>query len=366
MISVVSFLQSTLNKITNSWLRRLFVFMACLLLASFLAACEQKQDTHINGPMMGTEYNITLLCESARSQKEWQAELVAVMQQVNQSMSTYIADSELSQFNQLKSTEFQEVSSAIVDVFSAAQRVSYETEGAFDITVLPLVNLWGFGSQKNDSLSVPNVPTDLALSSLEKQIGFEKLELDDSFTKWRKTHSDVTVDFSAIAKGYAVDQVSNKLMELGCVNHLVEIGGEVRAEGLNSKGNPWRLAVEKPSSKGGFQVVIDVSGVSVASSGDYRNFYMVEGKRYSHTVDPRTLRPVEHNLAAVTVIDPIAARADALATAFMVMGQSALDFAEENNIPAFFIFRSPSLSSENELQYQVLYSQAFEKFIVNQ
>ncbi len=366
MILVVSLLQFTGMNIINSWLRRLFVFMACLLLSGFLVACGEKQDMRISGPIMGTEYNITLLCGSDLSQDAWQTELMAVMQQVNQAMSTYIPDSELSQFNQLKNTEFQTVSSSIIDVFSAAQRVSYETEGAFDITVLPLVELWGFGSQKSDSLSAPSVPSKASLLKIGKQIGFEKIELDDSFTQWRKTDPDVMVDFSAIAKGYAVDQVSNKLMELGCVNHLVEIGGELRAEGLNSKGKPWRLAVEKPSSKGGFQVVIDVSGVSVASSGDYRNFYMVDGKRYSHTVDPRTLKPVEHNLAAVTVIDPIAARADALATAFMVMGPSGLDFAEENNIPAFFIFRAPSLSTENDAQHQVLYSQAFEQFIVNQ
>ncbi len=366
MILVAKPLQKFIKHTTNSWPRRLFVCVAVVPVSVFITACIEKGNmVRINGPIMGTQYNLTLVCKSDRNKKAWQAEVLPVMESVNQSMSTYITDSELSKFNQSDNTDFQEVSPALVDVFAAAQRVSQETQGAFDVTVMPLVDLWGFGPNKEVSLDDQKIPSNAELLAVKEYIGFDKLELDGSFTQWRKTHSKMSVDFSAIAKGYAVDQVSNHLMELGCVNHLVEIGGEIRAEGVNAKGNPWRLAVEKPDSPTGFQVVIDVSGGGVASSGDYRNFYVADGKRYSHTVDPRTLKPVDHNLAAVTVIDPIAARADALSTAFMVMGEEALEFAENNQIPAFFIFRLPTLSSDNESQFQVLYSQAFEKYIVN-
>ena len=315
---------------------------------------------------MGTQYNVTLVCESENDSQIWQAKILPIMETVNQSMSTYIADSELSMFNRSNSLEFQQASAELIDVFSIAQRVSQETKGAFDVTVMPLVNLWGFGPQKNDSLTVQKTPSDEELLNVQNHIGHEKLEFDGTFTQWRKKTPQVTVDFSAVAKGYAVDQVSNYLMESGCVNHLVEIGGEIRAQGVNAKGNPWRLAIEKPDSPTGFQVVIDISSGGIASSGDYHNFYFINGKRYSHTLDPRTLKPIEHYLASVTVIDPITARADALATAFMVMGQDALEFAEQNKIPAFFIFRSPTLSTEKQTQFQVLYSQAFEKYIVNE
>ena len=366
MILVVKLLQTIIKHKTNSWPRQLFVCMAVISFSAFITACVEKETmVRISGPIMGTQYKLTLVCESDRDEKAWQAEVLPVMETVNQSMSTYLTDSELSKFNQSESTDFQEASPALIDVFSAAQRVSHETRGAFDVTVMPLVDLWGFGPNQQRSLEKQKIPSDAELLAVKQQIGFDKLEFDGSFTKWRKKSAKVSVDFSAIAKGYAVDKVSNHLMELGCVNHLVEIGGEIRAEGVNAKGNPWRLAVEKPDSPTGFQVVIDLSGGGVASSGDYRNFYVEEGKRYSHTVDPRTLKPIDHNLAAVTVIDPITARADALATAFMVMGEEGLEFAENNRIPAFFIFRLPTLSSENEPQFQVLYSQAFEEYIVN-
>ena len=351
---------------TNSWLSQLFVFLAlgCCLL--FITACYPKEAIRLSGPIMGTQYNITIACKADKSEKQWRTELLPVMQAVNQTMSTYISNSELSLFNQSRNTDFQPISSSMVDVFSAARRVSEETNGAFDVTVMPLVNLWGFGPQKNHHLQTITIPTQEQLNRIAEIVGFEKLELDKSFTSWKKSHQDVSVDFSGIAKGYAVDQVSTKLFELGCNDHLVDIGGELRASGKKVDGTSWRLAVEKPSISGGIQAVINISEMSVASSGDYRNFYTHNGKRFSHTIDPRTLKPIEHNLASVTVLDPIASRADALATAFMVMGNEALDFAEVNDIPAYFIFRSPELSSESQDQFQTFYSDAFEKFLVEQ
>lgn len=358
---MINILKNSIKKI-NSWLCQLFIFLVTTIVL-LLAGCSDKASIELSGPIMGTQYNITLACQSDRSVEQWQAEVLPVMESINQSMSTYIVDSELSLFNQSQSTEFQKISSPMVDVLSVAQRVSRETNGAFDVTVMPLVNLWGFGPRQNHLTDATSPPSDEQLSEVKAVIGYEKLELDRSFTKWRKTHQSVSVDFSSVAKGYAVDQVSNKLQELGCVDHLVDIGGELRVSGNNKQGKPWRLAIEKPHISGGIQVLIDVTDISVASSGDYRNFYELDGQRYSHTIDPRTLKPIEHNLASVTVLDPIASRADALATAFMVMGNEAIEFAQSNQIPAFFIFRSPQLSTQTQQQYQVLYSQAFEKYI---
>ena len=366
MISVVRKLNQFKFSLINSRLRRLFISVSIVFFSTLLIGCgSQVESLHISGPMMGTQYNITLSCETDKSAQAWQEELLPIMEAVNQSMSTYLPNSELSKFNQSKSTEFQAASNALIDVFSIAQRVSKETNGAFDVTVNPLVELWGFGSKGNKALSEKvKIPNNAQLSSVQQYIGYTKLELDESLTQWRKTSPKLSVDFSAVAKGYAVDQVSNYLFEQACINHLVDIGGEVRTAGVNAKGNPWRLAIEKPDSKNGFQAVIDVTGAAVASSGDYKNFYVVDGKRYSHMLDPRTLKPIDHNLVAVTVIDPITARADALATAFMVMGKEALDFAEQKKVPALFIFRSIENTSNDTARFQVLYSQAFEKYIV--
>ena len=367
MILVDKRLYKSIKKIINSWPRRLFISGLTIFLLVLAAACTSgPKVVKFSGPIMGTEYALTLVCEGDKSAEAWQAELLPIMESVNQSMSTYIADSELMQFNRSTNTDFQTASEGLLYVFSVAQRVSNETNGALDVTVQPLVEQWGFGTNKLKSLTeTPIIPSSEVLAEVAEYVGFNKLEFDSSFSKWRKTHPQVEVDFSAIAKGYAVDLVSNYLIVSGCQNHLVDIGGELKAEGLNSKGKAWRLAVEKPESNNSFQALIDVSGVAVASSGDYRNFHLIDGKRYSHTVDPRTLKPIDHNLAAVTVIDPIAARADALATAFMVMGEKAIDFAEERNIPALFIFRTPLIAGNDKQEYQVLYSEGFEQYLVN-
>lgn len=367
MILVDKLFKQLRVKNINSWLRQLFMSGLSVFAIVVIAGCEMKANSiEFSGPMMGTQYNITLSCGGDKSIDAWQAELVPIMESVNQSMSTYIDDSGLMQFNRSTTIDFQAVNEGLLYVFSVARRVSLETQGALDVTVQPLVELWGFGLNKLKSLTdKPEIPSDAALQEVNQYIGYKKLEFNQDFTKWRKTHPQLNVDFSSVAKGYAVDLVSNYLIVSGCNNHLVDIGGEVKAEGLNPKGKAWRLAIEKPESDNSFQALIDISGVAVASSGDYRNFHQINGKRYSHIIDPRTLKPIDHNLVAVTVIDPIAARADALATAFMVMGEEALVFAEEKKIPALFIFRTNESSSNNAAEYQVLSSELFEQYIVN-
>jgi thiamine biosynthesis lipoprotein len=352
---------------SNSWQRQLFVF-SVVAFSVLAAGCQQQKELKLTGPIMGTQFNITLACLADKkvdqlNEAQWQAAVVDVMESVNQSMSTWIKDSEISKFNQSTSTEFVPISGPMLDVLSGAQRVSTETQGAFDVTVMPLVNLWGFGWKDKGVKIAP--PTVEQLESIRDAIGYEKIELDDSLTKWRKTIPNLEVDFSAIAKGYAVDKVSDKLLELGCENHLVEIGGELQAQGKNAEDKVWRLAVEKPDTNGAIQVLINADNVGIASSGDYNNFYIVDGKRFSHTIDPRTLRPIEHNLASVTVANERTQRADALATAFMVMGEEAVRFAEENDIAAYFIFRELQESDDSAGQFNVLYTKAFEKYLLN-
>jgi len=278
---------------------------------------------------MGTQYKITLAClddskVDKLTSKQWNDEVLAVMSRVNQSMSTYIPDSELSLFNKTKTTALQPASDDLINV----------------------VNLWGFGPVKK---SAQAIPTDKELEQLKSYVGYKKIKMGKGYDSWQKSHA----------------KVADKLFELGCENFLVDIGGELQVSGTNESEKPWRLAVEKPDTNGGFQVLIDVTDISVASSGDYKNFYIKDGKRISHTIDPRTLKPITHNLASVTVLDSRAQRADALATAFMVMGSGAVEFAESNNIPAYFIFRSGDANLEKaKPEFKVLYTKEFEKFIV--
>ena len=352
---------------TNSWLRRLFVSFLIGILSIAMAACgNQTESISINGPIMGTQYQVTMVCNSDNSEEQWQALLLAEMDAVNQSMSTWISDSEISMFNQNNSTEFESASEALMDVLSISMDVSTQTDGAFDVTVMPLVNLWGFGprSKKSDQLKHPEPPSDEELALVKETVGYTKLQISADASQWKKTHPNVNVDFSAVAKGYAVDKVSERLTDSGCEHHMVDIGGEVRVTGKNAEGNDWRIAIEKPDTINQFQAVIDVSDISIASSGDYRNFYMIDGKRYSHTIDPRTYKPIEHNLASVTVLDQEAAKADAFATAFMVMGNDAIDFAQENNIPAYFILRSVDQQNQSSGEFVVEYTDTFEKYIV--
>lgn len=353
--------------ISNSRLSRLFVFVLIAISSVFLAACEKSNSVQLTGPIMGTQYKITLSCigdskVDKLTEQQWHDEVLSVMSRVNQSMSTYIVDSELSLFNASKTTDLQPASDDLISVLASAQRVSVETKGAFDSTVMPAVNLWGFGPVKKATQSIP---TDKEIESIKSYVGYDKLKMGKGYDSWQKLHPNVSVDFSAIAKGYAVDEVADRLFELGCENFLVDIGGELQVSGTNAAEKPWRLAIEKPDTNGSFQALLDVTDISVASSGDYKNFFLKEGKRFSHTIDPRTLKPITHNLAAVTVLDSRAQRADALATAFMVMGSEAVDFAENNNIPAYFIFRTDEDNLKKEKpSFHVLYTKELEKFIV--
>ena len=311
---------------------------ACLL---FLAGCfpsnNAKQQVEMHGQTMGTTYTIKVVPNSeAFDAQAMKQGIDEILKQVNQEMSTYITDSELSKFNQRKSSEPIKVSQGLQRVIAEAIRLGNISDGKLDVTVGPLVNLWGFGPEYRPE----TVPSAQELASTQAKIGLENLTLNGDMLS--KAKPELYVDLSTIAKGYGVDVVAEYIESQGIFNYLVEIGGEMRLKGFKHTGELWHVAIEKPvtEQRSVHQVVIPKDN-AVATSGDYRNYYEADGKRYSHIIDPDTGYPIDHKIVSVTVIHPSSMTADGLSTAMMVMGEEkALAFAKEHDIAAYLIIKS--------------------------
>ncbi|MEW5248438.1 FAD:protein FMN transferase [Microbulbifer sp. 2201CG32-9] len=303
-----------------------------------LSACSGKRDWQLTGPTMGTRYHITLVAVPAEVDRgKLQQAVDAELRAVNQEMSTYIPDSELMRFNRSKVGQAIPVSAPLADVVALSLDLYRRSEGAFDITVGPLVNLWGFGPEPEPEL----IPTPAEIEALRTVIGSDALQLQRNPDLLTRTRA-VQLDLSAIAKGHGVDRVAALLRRRGIENFLVEIGGELRTRGHNPDGQSWRVGIESPNPKGRVvQEPIRVSGKSIATSGDYRNYYQRDGVRYAHSIDPRTGRPLKHRLASVTVIADTCAEADGLATALNVMGAEAgLQLAEREGLAVFMLVKT--------------------------
>lgn len=312
--------------------------LLCLWLACQPAA-DPPSEYVFEGPTMGTTFRVKVVSrELTVDQQEQIRDLIrSELEDVNATMSTYRESSELSRFNQSKQSGPFSFSEAAFQVFLEAQRIGAATNGAFDITVGPLVNAWGFGPDKVE-------PEDLGpkeVNELRSYVGWDKIVIDEAAATVHKMEPGVYCDLSGIAKGFAVDEISQTLTRKGYGRHMVEVGGEIRTRGRNLRGTAWRIAIERPLSTGRqVQRIVPLSNQAMATSGDYRNFYEEDGVRFSHTIDPRSGRPVQHRLASVSVIDPSCMRADGYATAFMVMGEEeGYRFAEENDIAALFLVR---------------------------
>jgi thiamine biosynthesis lipoprotein len=252
-------------------------------------------------------------------------------------MSNYQDDSELSRFNAIRTTETFPIAPETAEVISHSMAISDLSGGAFDVTVGPLVGAWGFGP-----ITEPVVaPTDEVISRLLEATGHEHLVFDPRQPSLAKKVPELELDFSAVAKGYAIDLVAEALTGHGYDRFMVEVGGEIRVQGLNSEDGPWRLAVERPLEMGRLlQTTVAIEDGSLATSGDYRNYREIDGDRISHIIDPRTGRPIAHGLASVSVIDPLCVRADGLATALLVLGpDEGFALAETHRIPAMFLMR---------------------------
>ncbi len=300
---------------------------ALLLVAcAVLAACSPVPQS-INGQTMGTTYSVKYF---GTPDAELDAAVDAKLQALNQSLSTYIETSEISRFNAAPAGEWFEVSPAFVEIVLKAQTISEQSGGAFDITVGPLVNLWGFGATGNRYEPPPADRVQTLLAS----VGFKNVEIRNEPPALKKTNPDTAIDLSAIAKGYAVDQVAKLLNEAGKSAWLVEVGGELRAQGNKPDGAPWRVAIEKPvAGERSVQRVIELGNAAIATSGDYRNFFEYQDTRYSHSINPQTGWPVTNGIGAVSVVAADAITADAWATALLVTGETeALALAERYNL----------------------------------
>ncbi|TYK65928.1 FAD:protein FMN transferase [Colwellia echini] len=320
------------------------LLLICLTIA--LSACfpsnpSKNIEVLLQGRTMGTTYNIKVVGtqEEVRVVKLKQ-QIDEALKQVNQAMSTYIPSSEISEFNQSKSTAAIEISPSFARVLKESIRLGNLSEGKLDVTVGPLVNLWGFGPEQRPE----TVPNDELLAATKQRIGLDNLVLIDN--QLSKKIPDLYVDLSTIAKGYGVDVVAELIEENGFANYLVEIGGEMRLKGVKHTGELWAIAIEKPifdpsgEERAIHQVVIPKDN-AVATSGDYRNYFEADGMRFSHIIDPDTGKPINHNLVSVTVIDPSSMTADGLSTTLMVMGmEQGMRFAIENDIAALFIAKT--------------------------
>ncbi|MBQ0719444.1 MAG: FAD:protein FMN transferase [Gammaproteobacteria bacterium] len=315
------------------WASFLFLLSALVL----LSGCTRKDiDLSFSGQTMGTSYHITVVTDAGRFPDGVEDAVAGLLDRLDQSMSTYKPDSELNKLNRLGVGEEMTLSADLWQVLQGAQHIHALTLGAFDPTVGPLVDLWGFGPQDTGD----KVPSEAEIQALMASVDLGQLHLasDNKVIK----RAAINLDLSAIAKGYAAQQVAALLSIRGFSNYLVEVGGELQLAGHNRKGSPWRIAIEAPSPlQGGVERVIALTDIGVATSGDYRNYFEREGVRYSHTIDPRTGKPISHNLASVTVLADTAAVADALATAFMVMGaDKTLELAGQRDIPVYLLVKT--------------------------
>lgn len=307
-----------------------------------LCACggpgHERPVQELAGSTMGTTFSVKVVAPPPQLDLDaLRRDVEAALDAVNETMSTYLGASELSRFNANRSTDWIPVSLELCQAVEAAEVVSGFTDGAFDVTVGPLVNLWGFGPDA----SIVEPPSQDAIQDAMSDTGHSRLHADCEAPALRKEVAGIYVDLSAFAKGYAVDRVADLLDAQALPDYLVEIGGELRLRGHNGKGESWAIAIETPDRNArSIRTVVHLTDTAMATSGDYRNFFEYDGRYYSHTIDPRTGFPVTHDGASVTVVADTAAFADAAATALLVMGPDAgLALAERESIAAYFLLR---------------------------
>ena len=325
------------------------LFLLFLVVGTFYILRNHKPEVyHTNsGNIFGTTYNIKY-----QASENMHEDIKRVLLDVDNSLSMFNRNSVISAFNNNIDTTANEM---FTDVFNLAQEVSAKTGGAFDITVAPLVNAWGFGFKKGV------LPDSATVAEILQSVGYNTISLVDG--KIVKQNASTMLDCGAIAKGYGCDMVARMLDSKGVKNYIIEIGGEIVTKGNNDKGETWNVAISKPTENatpdnGGHQAVISISCKGMATSGNYRNFRIENGKKYAHTIDPRTGYPVQHSLLSATVIAENCAKADAYATAFMVTGlEQAIELCKSDDIEAFFIY-----ADENG-DLQTIATEGFNKYI---
>ena len=346
-------------KILSELFKRPAVALAFCFLLSACGAGTKDSSIKLDGPVFGTRWHLTYLDnpEGPVPTATVEAAVLEAFAVVNDSMNHYDPDSVLSEFNRLEASKIIEVDWDFTYVLESAIDISLRSAGAYDPTVSPAVNLWGFGPEGPST-----VPSASELESAVAVVGISRLVWDPTTRSLMKRADGVRLDFSSIAKGYAVDLGADALDELGISDFMLEVGGEIQVRGKSPRGGDWRLAIEQPDSAGGRQMIdaVAITDMGVATSGDYRNYFTQDGVRYSHLIDPRTVKPIEHDLVSVTVIHPSTMVADAWATALMVAGSAeAKVLADINNLGVFMVSRQGDdlVTYANEAMTSVLMSQ---------
>jgi len=340
-----------MNKFTIKWL-------ALIGLTFFIAACSKTESeiVEIQGKTMGTYYQIKYVLDSTQQKNESlstqsiKVQIDEKLELVNDLMSTYRPNSELSRFNQTDNS--MPVSDAMIHVVKSALTIFEQSNGAYDVTVGPLVNLWGFGPDKHPD----KVPTQAVIDEKMQLVGSQYLSIEGN--KLVKSIPTLYVDLSSIAKGYGVDFIAEYLQSMGIENYLVDIGGELRVHGRKPESKNWAVAIERPVAGQNVQRVINVGNNGIATSGDYRNYFESDGIRYSHTIDPKTGKPITHKLASVTVINESAMLADGYATAITVLGPDAgFEFANKHHLAVYLLVKQAE-------GFKAIYTPEFKPYLV--
>ncbi|MGQ4877884.1 FAD:protein FMN transferase [Billgrantia sp. LNSP4103-1] len=324
----------------NSFLRPAWAIALCL--GVLLAGCSEsdrplESPVRLEGDIFGSYYQVTVADSLTQGQaRELEKGLLEVLEQVDAAMSVYRDDSELMAFNQTPVGEWQPLSNELIEVLAISQSVAEASNGAFDVTLGGLINLWSFGSEARPR----EVPDEDDLQARLEQVGPDSIEVDENAMQARRVR-DVFVNLGGVAKGHATDRVAAYLDAEDIEHYLVNLGGDLIVRGYrDTESEPWRIGIEAPlDDRQEATHVVPLHDISVATSGDYRNYFEEDGKRFSHTIDPRSGRPIEHRVASVTVAHPSNAWADAWATAMMVLGEEGLALAREQNLKVLMLVR---------------------------
>ena len=313
---------------------RLFGLVSLIVV---LSACGNGDSMEsFGGPTMGSTYSIKYVRRAGLpAAADVRVEVEKILADIDRQLSTYRSDSDIERFNDLPANRCQKMPASILKLIRVGEQLSEQSEGSYDLTVEPLLNLWGFGPQGREE----KVPAEQALAQARQRVGYQHLRIEgDQLCK----DAAVEVDFNSIAAGYAVDTIAARLEALGIHDYLAEATGELKAAGKKLDGSPWRIALEEPrDDQQVAERIVAVDGFGLSTSGDYRNYFEQDGRRYSHTFDARSGAPVSHSLASVTVIHPSALMADGLSTLLLILGpERGWDYAEKHDIGAFFVIRA--------------------------
>ncbi|PLY45065.1 FAD:protein FMN transferase ApbE [Lelliottia sp. F153] len=340
------------------------------ILASFflLVACDSSTPsvkpaapaaTVLEGKTMGTFWRVSIMNVDARRADELRGKIQSQLDADDQLLSTYKNDSALMRFNLSNSTSLWPVSEAMADIVTEALHIGYKTNGAMDITVGPLVNLWGFGPTKQPE----KIPDQAQIDDARARTGLQHLTVINQYGQQylQKDIPDLFVDLSTVGEGYAADHLAALMTQEGISRYLVSVGGALVSRGLNASDQPWRVAIQKPTdTQNAVQAVVDINGHGISTSGSYRNYYELDGKRLSHVIDPQTGRPIEHNLVSVTVIAPTALEADTWDTGLMVLGpEKAKEVVRQEGLAVYMITR------EGET-FKTWMSPQFQSFLISE